>query len=141
VGGDGGVDQVAAKSSKARKGAILVRAGEPAVTDHIRDEDRSQFSALAHSAHCRRPSRPFQTVPATALGGERKTAKAISLIGLGMAACPCCTDEIRGGREMQARHSVISLAALARCIRRSSVVNNMSAPVLVVSFIRPLPGF
>ena len=29
---------------------------------------------------------------------------------------------------MQARHSVISLAALARCIRRSSVVNNMSAP-------------
>jgi hypothetical protein len=30
---------------------------------------------------------------------------------------------------MQARHSVISLAALARCIRRSSVVNNMSAPV------------
>jgi hypothetical protein len=30
---------------------------------------------------------------------------------------------------MQARHSVISLAALARSIRRSSVVNNMSAPV------------
>ena len=30
---------------------------------------------------------------------------------------------------MQARHSVISLAALARCIRRSSAVNNMSAPV------------
>jgi hypothetical protein len=30
---------------------------------------------------------------------------------------------------MQARHSVISLAALARSIRRSSVVNNMSAPL------------
>src|SRR5580704_18387412 len=30
---------------------------------------------------------------------------------------------------MQARHSVISLAALIRCIRPSSVVNNMSAPV------------
>jgi hypothetical protein len=30
---------------------------------------------------------------------------------------------------MQARHSVISLAALTRCIRRSNVVNNMSAPV------------
>src|ERR1700727_4088749 len=29
---------------------------------------------------------------------------------------------------MQARHSVISLAALARCIRWSSVLNNMSAP-------------
>src|ERR1700691_5474906 len=35
---------------------------------------------------------------------------------------------------MQARHSVISLAALTRCIRRSSVVNNMSARFLVVSF-------
>jgi len=30
---------------------------------------------------------------------------------------------------MQAQHSMIRLAALARCIRRSSVVNNMSAPV------------
>ena len=30
---------------------------------------------------------------------------------------------------MQARHSVISLAARARCIRLSSAVNNMSAPV------------
>jgi hypothetical protein len=30
---------------------------------------------------------------------------------------------------MQARHSVISLAALGRSIRRLSVVNNMSAPV------------
>ena len=30
---------------------------------------------------------------------------------------------------MQARHSVISLAALVRCIRRSSLVNNLRAPV------------
>jgi hypothetical protein len=72
---------------------------ESDVADDIRNQDRGQFSALAHGACCRRPSRPFQTVSATSLGGERKTAKAISLIGLGMAAFPCCTDEVRGDRE------------------------------------------
>jgi hypothetical protein len=49
---------------------------------------RRDFPGFAHGACCRRPSRPFQAVPATALAGERKTAKAISLMGLGMAACP-----------------------------------------------------
>jgi hypothetical protein len=34
--GDGGVDQVAAQSPKARKRAILVGAGEPAVPDDVR---------------------------------------------------------------------------------------------------------
>ena len=34
--GDGGVDQIAAQPPKARQGPILVRASEPAVTDHVR---------------------------------------------------------------------------------------------------------
>jgi hypothetical protein len=97
--GDGGINEIATAAPHARQGAILVRCGEPTVADDIGDQDRDQFSALAHGACCCAPSRPFQTVPATALGGERKTAKAISLIGLGMAACPCCTDEVRGDRE------------------------------------------
>jgi hypothetical protein len=34
---------------------------------------------------------------------------------------------------MQARHSVISLAALTRCMRRSSVVNNQARRFLAVA--------
>jgi CheY-like chemotaxis protein len=36
---------------------------------------------------------------------------------------PCCTDNTRRSG-MQARHSVISLAALARCVRQSNPENN-----------------
>ena len=38
--GDGGIDQVAAQRAKPRQSAILVRSGEPAVADHVRDQDR-----------------------------------------------------------------------------------------------------
>ena len=48
MGGDGGVDQVAAKSPKARKGAVLVSPGEPAVTDDIGDQDCCEFPGLGH---------------------------------------------------------------------------------------------
>ena len=53
--GDGGVDQVAAQAPEARQRAILVRAGEPAVADHVGDEDRCNLPGLAHgrsSAGC-----------------------------------------------------------------------------------------
>ena len=46
--GDGGVDQIAAQPPKPRQGAILVRAGEAAVADHIRDQDCRNFPGLAH---------------------------------------------------------------------------------------------
>ena len=99
VRGDRGINQIAAQRAQPRQRSLLVGPGEPAVADNIGDQDRRDFPGLAHGACCRRPSRPFQTVPATALGGERKTAKAISLMGVGMAASPCCTDDIRGDRE------------------------------------------
>ena len=38
--GDGGVDEVAAEPPQARKGAILVGAGEPAITDDVGHQDR-----------------------------------------------------------------------------------------------------
>ena len=47
--GDGRVDQVAAQRPEPRQRAILVRAGEPAVTDDIRDQDRRDLPGLAHS--------------------------------------------------------------------------------------------
>src|SRR5919112_553954 len=37
IGGDGGIDEIAAQPSKTGKGANLVGPGEPAVSDNIRD--------------------------------------------------------------------------------------------------------
>ena len=48
--GDGRVDQVAAQRPQPRQRAILVRAGEPAIADHIRSQDRRKFPGLAHRA-------------------------------------------------------------------------------------------
>ena len=50
MSGDGGVDDVAAEAPQARERAILVRAGEPAVADHIGDQDCRKFAGLAHRA-------------------------------------------------------------------------------------------
>jgi hypothetical protein len=71
-----------------------------------------------------------QGIPATALGGEAKYAKAISLIGLGMPAFPCCIDETRRPG-MQARRSVASLAALsAVCFGRRGDARATSAELV-----------
>jgi hypothetical protein len=48
--GDGGIDQIAAQRPQPRQNTILVRAGEPAVADYIRDQDRRNFPGLAHRA-------------------------------------------------------------------------------------------
>ena len=42
--GDGRVDQIAAQRPQPRQDAILVRAGEPAVADHVRAKNRRKFS-------------------------------------------------------------------------------------------------
>ena len=103
VHGDGRIDQVAAKRPKPRQNPILVGAGKPRIADDVGHQDRGQFSGLAHGA----------------------SAEARSPVagGLGMAAFPCCTDETRRPG-MQARRSVLSLAALARCVRQSNAENN-----------------
>jgi hypothetical protein len=51
VNGEGGIDQIAAQRSQARERALFVRAREPAVTDHVRDQDRRYFPRLAHGAN------------------------------------------------------------------------------------------
>jgi hypothetical protein len=43
MGGDGGIDQIAAQAPKPRQRAILIRPREPAVADDIRDQDRSDL--------------------------------------------------------------------------------------------------
>ena len=48
VHGDGRIDQIAAQRPQPRQDAIFVGAGEPAVADHIGDQDRRDFPRLAH---------------------------------------------------------------------------------------------
>ena len=55
--GDGRVDQVAAQSPEPRKRALLVRAREPAVADHIGGEDRGKLPAFGHGSPSRRQSK------------------------------------------------------------------------------------
>ena len=45
--GDGRIDQIAAQRPQPRQRAILVRAGEPAVADHIGGQYRREFSGFA----------------------------------------------------------------------------------------------
>ena len=88
----------------------------------VADDIRNQDARPVFGSRSRRLLPPLSVAAVSDrfgnISGRRaqKTAKAISLIGLGMAAFPCCTDEVRRRPGMQARHSVMSLAALARCI-------------------------
>jgi hypothetical protein len=51
VGGDGRVDQVAAKPSKARQRSVLIRTRKPRIADNVGHQDRGQFPRLAHDAN------------------------------------------------------------------------------------------
>ena len=54
VHGDGRVDQIAAQRPQPRQGAVLVRAGEPAVSDHVGRQNRREFPCLGHGVrYCR----------------------------------------------------------------------------------------
>jgi hypothetical protein len=63
MGGDRGVNQVAPEAPKARERAILIRSREPAVPDHIGDQDRRNFPGLAHGRAPRPPARLAQKRP------------------------------------------------------------------------------
>ena len=73
VHGDGGVDKVAAKRSKARQRPVLVGSCKPRVADDVRNQDRRELSGLAHGATPPRPCQPFRVVRAKPLGGIAKT--------------------------------------------------------------------
>ena len=68
-----GINEIAADRPKPRQGTIFISAGKPAVTDHVRDQDRRYFPGLAHRARVE-------------AGGLARRSD------LGMAAFPCCTD-------------------------------------------------
>jgi hypothetical protein len=48
IRGDRRVDQVASQRSQPRENSFLVRAREPAVTGHVRGQDRGELSTLGH---------------------------------------------------------------------------------------------
>ena len=51
--GDGGSIRSLRSAPQPRQRAILVRAGEPAVADHVGDQDRREFPSFRHSASSR----------------------------------------------------------------------------------------
>jgi hypothetical protein len=83
MGGDGGIDQIAAQPPQPRQGAILIRARKPAVADDVGHKDGSDLPGLGHAA----PSRVMQNSTGKALGrastfererGRRKPAKMLA---------------------------------------------------------------
>jgi hypothetical protein len=51
---DGGIDQIAAQRPQPRQYAMLVRAGEPGVTDDVGGRYRRDLPSLAHRTPSRR---------------------------------------------------------------------------------------
>ena len=58
--GDGRVDEVAAQRPKPRERALLVRAREPAVADHVGGEDGGELAGFGHSSGA-----PARRMPST----------------------------------------------------------------------------
>ena len=56
MGGDRGIDQIAAQPPQAREGALLLRARKPRVADDIRHQNRRKLADFVHGA----PSRVMQ---------------------------------------------------------------------------------
>ena len=46
--GDGGIDQIAPQPAQSRKGAILIGASKPAVSDHVRYQYRCELPVFDH---------------------------------------------------------------------------------------------
>jgi hypothetical protein len=46
---DGGIDQIATESPQPRQRPILVGASKPAISDHIRSQNGSEFPGLGHA--------------------------------------------------------------------------------------------
>ena len=66
VHGDGRIDQIAAQRPEPRQRAILVRPGEPAVADNVRDQDRRDFPRFRHA----RPHAPGRIAQIVSLKPE-----------------------------------------------------------------------
>ena len=60
---DGGIDQIASQSAQSRKGAILIGASKPAVSDHIRRKNGCEFPGLCHGS-------PFTTRQTSTIAGR-----------------------------------------------------------------------
>jgi hypothetical protein len=51
--GDRGINQIAAQRPQPRQRSLLVRPGEPTITDDIGDQDRSDLPRFRHGASSR----------------------------------------------------------------------------------------
>ena len=91
--GDGRIDEIAAQRPQPRQDAILVRAGEPAVADDVRDKGSRPVFGSRPRRYAAATVSAVSGRPGKASGGHRKDARGMSIIGLSMAALPCCAEE------------------------------------------------
>ena len=93
VHGDGRIDQVASERPQPRQNPVLVGSGKPRIADDIGHQDRGQFPGLIHGRYAAATVSAVSGRPGKASGGHGKDARGMSIIGLSMAALPCCAEE------------------------------------------------
>ena len=93
-----GIDQVAAQRPQPRQNAILVGSGKPANSRRRRTPRSPRAFAFRPRRYAAATVSAVSGRPGKASGGHRKDARGMSIIGLSMAALPCCTGG-RGSRE------------------------------------------
>ncbi len=71
VQGDGRIDQIAAERPEPGQRAIFVRAGEAAVADYIRDQDRRDFPGCRHGASSNDIQNSTMTGPTCPMRGNQ----------------------------------------------------------------------
>ena len=97
--GDGRIDQIAPQRPQPRERALLVGAGEPAIADHVSDQNRRNLPGFAHGA----PS-----------GTMRHSTKPVKAAGYMLRA-----SEPRGGRPSQ--HSKAGFGGSIRSVDRRAM--------------------
>ena len=91
--GDGRIDQIASERPQPRQNSVLIGPGKPRIADDIGHQDRRYLPGFPHGATPPRPCQRFRVVRAKPLAGHRKYARGMSIIGVSMAALPCCVEE------------------------------------------------
>ena len=91
--GDGRIDQVAAQRPQPRQNAVLVALRQAANSRPRRTPRSPRFFGFRPRRYVAATVSAVSGRPGKASGGHRKDARGMSIIGLSMAALPCCTEE------------------------------------------------
>ena len=103
--GDGRIDQIAAQRPEPRQSAILVRARQPAIANHVGDKNRRNFPGLHHSGPSKITGADVTQAPEA---GERAASRG-AREGLDRSKRPAGRAPVR--RSLDRQHQVLVRAA------------------------------